>query len=204
MTGDNKAVRGDLDVYFNSKRFIKRLDEIRGFSSDPIDLKAYASNVADKSGMLIIHTGVVWHYLITGKYDPSKTTRSQIQIIDKGRRMAPQSLYPEQAFQWINDIENVGVLIEIDGETSQEELIAFVSKKKNWAAIKEALDANYTKRKKLFRPVKRIDDYLAVADKLNRKFPRGDKTKMEAKLSDDYNIDIADIRRIAKHYRTIY
>lgn len=202
--GKKRTTRGDLDVYFKSKHFLKRLDEIRAISNDPTDLKAYAFNIVYKMKLLNIHAGVIAHYLQTGEYDPLATSRSSIQIIDKGQQIIPGTKNPRQTYKWAAPTLDIGVYIELDGNMSQEELVSFIEDKNNWTLIKESLDANYKGRKKRFAPVRRIDDYLAIADIMNAITKGAEKSDKAAELAVHYRgLDISDIYKLAKKYKSI-
>lgn len=203
MAGDKS--QGELDVYFQSRRFRKRLNEIRKLSDDPTDLKVYAYSVARKLGLLSRHVGVIYYYLKTGTYKPTATSPSQILIVDKTRRVVPLTTHPELTFDENAFIQNVGVCLELDETTTQEELRDFVDNPKNWAVIKHALNANYPKRKKRFMPVLRIDDYLAIADGLNA-VPitnRKERSLLASDLAAKYRMNRTDVYSKAKEYKSI-
>ncbi|MDQ5893607.1 MAG: hypothetical protein QG640_619, partial [Patescibacteria group bacterium] len=70
----------ELDVYFESKRFCDRLNFFRELG-EGYDV-AGAIFIVNQFELMQYHYGIIQHYVQTGNYDPSKTNRHQIEIID--------------------------------------------------------------------------------------------------------------------------
>lgn len=186
MTGTKE--QDELDVYFKSKRFRKRLDDIRKTTSNPSELKVLAFQVTNKLGMKTDHTTVISNYLLTGKYIPRYN--SSIQLID-------QSSTPIDPIA-----DRIGVAIELNEDTIKKELHDFIDA--NWQDIKGLLDRNYPGRKKRFEEIRRIDDYLAIADKLNAMPDGSQKARKAEELAVDYNLPgTAEVYDIAAKYKSI-
>jgi hypothetical protein len=201
MTGE----RENLDVYFKSKRFLKRLDKFRSETSKANEISAYSLVVAKQMGMLHIHIDVIEHYLNTGEYKPGLSNKPPVYIIDRKRKIAPlqlhQVLYLRTKKKPDYIVPKIGVSLELSGEVSQPQIVAFIKNKENWAIIKESLNANYPKRKKLFKPIKRIDDYLTIADELNAITEKKKRSEKAAELANTYKMEIPDIYRTAKRFK---
>jgi|GEM_PF-4160442 len=165
----------ELDIYFASKNFRKRLDYFRKLG-EGYEISG-AIYIVHRFGLMQYHYGIISHYIETGKYDPGKANRHQIEIIE-GTESVHLSLPP-------------GI--------KRGDIIAFIED--NFNKIKAALNNAYqddTGHKSAFRPVERIDDYLAVVDEIDRK--GGPSARLITELSVDYKIDESDIRKIYKKY----
>ncbi len=201
MTGaKNNSVRGDLKPYFASKRFRKRLDHIRNNVNDPSLIRVYAFQVAEQFGLLQIHTDVILYYLETGKYKP-QAAKPTIHIVDHGRQMGLPAKDPRKVYDQIIQTNDIGVAIELNEDTSQSELHGFIDT--HWIAIKQALDSNFPDRKKLFKPVEKINDYLTIADVLNKIDDPHKKAQKAADLANRYFMETPNVYRVAKKYAAI-
>jgi len=183
----------ELDVYFKSPRFTKRLDEIRKKTSDESELKAYAFSVATKLHLKTDHVGVICSYLQSGKYTPAHENHS-IEIVDRSKKTRQSK--PET-----NQLEGLGVVIEIGEDTTQKDMHNFIDH--NWQEVKEALDNNYDDRIKRFAPTLYIDKYLAIADEVNAIKSGHDKARVALDLATKYDLDTPKIYAIAKQYKSI-
>lgn len=186
----------DLQTYFSSERFRKRLDDIRASSNKSSDLKIYALSIATKLGLKTEHTGTIYDYLKTGRYRGDERV-SAIQIIDKS---IPEKIQAYDSDDSIN-LKDFGVYIELNEDTSQDELTSFINK--NWTRIKTALNNNYPGRRKRFVAMNRIDNYLAIADQLNEIEEPHERAQKAKDLAVEYNFETREIYAIAKKYRSI-
>jgi len=184
----------DLDVYFASKRFRKRLNKIRKLDKDPSERKIYAFDIVTKMGLKLEHVTVIHHYLMTGHYN-SDTAKSNVRLISKDTA-------DEQGSSSTVDADNIGVFLEIPEDTTRDELLQFIED--NWSEIiKPALDSHYPDRIKRFMATLRIDNYLAIADAMN-KCPSGhEKSMLSVELGEKYKIDTRTIYEIAQKYKSI-
>lgn len=213
MTGvKTKQKRSDLDVYFESKRFRMRLDEIRALGKPLHYYPLYAMRIVIKLKLPPEHQEVILHYLCTGEYRPQASI-SPILVLDRRQQLIPTEDNPRQSYKFFESSQKVlrqGVAMELNSDTRKEELMSFIDE--NWSIIKKSLNINYPKRTKRFTPVRRIDDWLAIADTLNRIKDRHKRAKRAIDLAVMYSknspkakeLHTTDVYKIAKKYKTIY
>ena len=203
MTGEpSEHLENELDVYFDSNRFRKRLDEVRKTLSPQLLMYA-AVKIVFKLNLRYDHRGVIHHYLRTGEYKPQATTTS-IYIVDRLQKRLPTELNPEEGYklyEQMMELSSSGVAIEIGMNTRKDELIAYIYN--NWPVIKDSLDANYLDRQKRFAPARRIDDWLAIADELNSVTDKKERKQKIEDLAAKYGINETDVRTYAKFYSSI-
>lgn len=205
MSGENKS-QGELDNYFNSPRFLRRLNNIRSQIRDARDLKAIAMDIQFKLNLKFTHISVVYYYLLTGEYEPSKQ-KSAIEIVDRSLPKNKPLVEIKDGIEISYDIEDIGVAIELTEDTNIKDLRNFIDK--NWEAIQSALDNNYS-QERIYRFVapKNIDKYLAVAEELfifdAAKPTKKQRSEKIADLASEYEMEIPDVSKYARKYRTFF
>ncbi len=193
----------ELDSYFKgSPHFIKRLQAIRKKKYDEQTLGVKAFQIARHLGLKDEHIGIVRHYLTTGKYDPNKTSPS-IEVTDQ--ISLGYGSYKEERREddfYIDTNGTIGIRITLNEDTTKANLHDFIDRE--WQNIKRGLDLNYPGRRKRFTPIRYLDKYIQIADKLNSCPPGPEKARMAEKLCDEYNIsETGRIYKIAKKYMSI-
>lgn len=181
-----------LDSYFGSKRFLKKLDTIRSSTKNIDELKAHAFSIVTQLGLKLEHTNVLYHYLATGEYS-KKVKRSPLRVV-RGvdlRKRSGDNI----------DLDENGVFVEISEDTTKEDLLALVTQ--DWQKIRKALNESYPDRMKRFTETRLIDNYLAIADELNKIEDPHEKALMASELAVKYDKETPEIYTIAKKYRSI-
>lgn len=187
----------ELDVYFDSKRFRKRLDFFRELGEE-YDF-AGALFIVNQFELMQYHYGVIRHYIKTGKYDPSKENRHQIEIIDyTNRQVVGLKKLSERAFEELGMKEpQYGVHLVLPPGIRQKDIVEFVSNKENYKALKDTLSQAYKKdpgHKHAFRPSTKIDTHLKIVDKIE--IEGGPNPRVFLDLSVEYGVDERDIARL--------
>jgi hypothetical protein len=187
----------ELDVYFASKRFRKRLDFFRELG-EGYDF-AGALFIVNQFELMQYHYGVIRHYIQTGKYDSSKENRHQIEIIDyTNRQVVGLKKLSERAFEELGMKEpEYGVHLVLPPGIRQKDIIEFVSNKENYKALKDTLSQAYKKdpgNKHAFRPSRKIDTHLEIVDKIDAQ--GGSNPRLVLDLSVEHGVDERDIGRL--------
>jgi hypothetical protein len=187
----------ELDCYFKSKRFRKRLDFFRRLG------KGYeiagAIFIVNQFELMHYHYGIIQHYILTGKYSPEKQNRPQFEIINYTERQIVGAQDNSQLEDLDLKTPSYGVHILLPPGTTQKSLIEFVTNKENFKQIKTTLNKAYKGdpgNKSAFRPTTHIDKYLEIVDDIDEK--GGLTPALCINLSIDYAIDEADIRKVYK------
>lgn len=194
----------ELDCYFESERFRKRLDFLSGLG-EGYDI-AGSIFIVRQFELMQYHYGIIQHYILTGKYNPEKQNRHQIEIIDyTNRQLAGTKELSDKEFDELGLREpQDGVHILLPPGIRQKDILSFFSDNHNSKVIKDVLEKAYKNEpgnKRTFRPVRRIDTHLEIVDKIDEN--GGPTPKLILELSLEHGIDESDIsklyRRLGPH-----
>ena len=188
----------ELDCYFESKRFIKRLDFFRQRGGG-YDLPG-ALFIVSQFELMHYHYGIIRHYILTGQYSPEEKNRLQFEIIDYTNRDVV-GIRDSKALFANSDLDAPleGVWVYLPPGTTQKDLIEFARDKGTFKRIKMTLDKAYKGdpgNKHSFRPVKNIDKYLKIVDQIDKAGKLSPSLCRD--LSIEYSVDEADIRKFYK------
>lgn len=187
----------ELDIYFDSKRFRKRLDHFRELG-EGFDFTG-ALFIVNQFELMQYHYGIIRNYILSGKYDPSKQNRHQIEIVDyTNHQVIGLRKQSERAFEELGMKEpQYGLHLVLPPSIRQKDIVEFVSNSENYKRIKNALSLAYhddPSNKHAFRPVKKIDTYLEIVDKIDSQ--GGPRPRLLLDLSVEYGVDERDIARL--------
>lgn len=189
----------ELDVYFNSSRFLKRLNYFRKLG-EGYEVPG-AIFIVHQFRLMPYHYGIIYHYIKTGEYDPKKEN-NPTELIDYTNKKIVFSSTGSNYFKSSGyEKPDYGLHLVVPPGITKAKLLEIISSKdfNLKDSLKDAYPSGKRRRsdKYLFRPEKNIDLYLEIADKVHVN-NLTDKDFFE--LSADHGVDEADIRRIVNRF----
>lgn len=185
----------ELDCYFKSKRFLKRLDDIRKLV-DKERIAIGTFSIIKQFNLMDYHYGIIRHYILTKKYNPDKADNRPIEVVDyKNFSINGSNDTGRQFFDHIGLLEPQGIHITLPPGTRKQDIIDFV--KDNFQTIKKSLNEAYegnSSHRHAFKAVETIDKQLEIVDKIDE---MGGQPSFSlcTELAVEYNVDASDIRK---------
>lgn len=180
---------GVVDYYFKKcPKFVELLDAIR--NQYPVErYQALAIFVASVIKMPTHELTVIINYLVTG----DSSHEGQLEKI---------SLVEGESID-LSDGDTRAVFLNLMPDATKDDVLNFVEA--NWQEVKRALDRNFPNRKRKTVEIRRLDDWLQIAEKVYFYKKEGEFTKEDfySDLAHDFGIPSAEVKVHAKRYRTL-
>ena len=180
---------GVVDYYFKKcPKFIELLDSIRGQYSVERH-QALAVFVASVTKIPTHELGLIVRYLITGE----SSTEWQLEKVGlvEGKDID------------MSDGDTRAVFLNLMPDATKEDVLNFVEN--NWKEVRQSLDRNFPNRKRKTVEIRRLNDWLQIAEKvyLYKKEGEFNKEDFYSDLAHDFGVTATEVKTHAKHYRPL-
>ncbi len=182
--------QGALNFYFgNCREFVGLLDAIRD-NYEPHRYN-YLSLILSRTLKIPMHEVVLIQlYLLTGRFEPSAYFSKVLVLTGEDIYNAE---YPDKK----------SVFLNLMPDATKDDVVNYVES--NWPEVREILDSNFPKRKRRTVEIRRLNDWLQIAEKvyLYKKEGEFNKEDFYSDLAHDYGIPSSEVKAHAKHYRPL-
>jgi hypothetical protein len=180
---------GVVDYYFKKcPKFVELLDSIRS-QYPPERYQALAIYVATSVKAPTHELGSIVQYLLIGEnaldWHLKKVNLVEGKDID------------------FSDGDTRAVFLNLMPDATKNDVLSFVEA--NWQEIKQALDRSHPNRRRKTVEIRRINDWLQIAEKVYLYKKKGEFNKEDfySDLAHDFGVTSTEVKAHAKHYRPL-